>query len=879
VDPRITLFGNVFPNEFGMTFDGDGDWVEVPSETDYAGDASFTINLWVTQSLCKIPGWFETLYAHSQYRGDAASWQNNSYVSLQATCWGRAPSIQMQFRTSARDSAMGELHIPVADAPTGSATTATWMMVTMTVSPTVVQLFVDGVEFTEDYAFSRWDRYDEGNVAQPDPGQLSKVLTGFSLSEAAIVLGHSAGDGGDFEGSISHLSIYAEPLTMISIDCLYQAMESTAPTCSATGGRRNWGANYYATFLDGEYPEDTFPQGETHMNNLFGLVLDGDGDYLELKGDEVGFARDGSFGITFWVSKPACNLPGNWEFILSQLQDTEMSMMDEGNSGVDVYIGCDDGGRTISTVTGDILRTRLRDADGTMAAWDVKLDYFKSGATAGTWIHVVMNVHPAGQDDSRPSGGVEIWVDGRKLPANALGFPADRRSWRTNTTTADADSNVANPNPMNFSRPLVGFSASQMYLDNERYSVDMVTRTPPGGSRGDRGPQGGLAAGDHTLTVTSGSRRSGWHGGYWELQLATLRDFAGVLDNLDPAYMGGREDGHSAKYGDGTDGMGTPAGTDSCATFCSNNGFAYMGLQWENECFCDNTYGSFGQAPMADCDVDGDGSMDCGTISINRTAGEDGCSWRNAVYDITSADSPQPLGCFVDGGGHITIAGGEEEGQVSRTNTITFTLEEQVELQPGCECDMTRDERPGCGTDWVSRGRTRNLGSPLCIVINPETCTDAPGLRDAYGMDGAKTRPCSVEARLRIYTKDGADDVSWSIDDGSAYSGPETSSVFVGARADLDDDHFFLGTLAGLGLNTNAYSDHEAKCMYLQGEQSVGKCAEPSATAFSASLFEPHPAITTHGGMPSPTPFTLSSPPTSSLHQIHTKLMGNTQYP
>ena len=60
----------------------------------------------------------------------------------------------------------------------------------------------------------------------------------------------------------------------------------------------------------------------------------------------------------------ASSLHIRWEFVLSQLEDSSKSLMDPTNSGVDVYIGCDDGFRSVSTVTGDILRTRLIDEDG-----------------------------------------------------------------------------------------------------------------------------------------------------------------------------------------------------------------------------------------------------------------------------------------------------------------------------------------------------------------------------------------------------------------------------------------------------------------------------------------------------------------------------------
>merc|ERR1712072_188129 len=40
-----------------------------------------------------------------------------------------------------------------------------------------------------------------------------------------------------------------------------------------------------------------------------------------------------------------------------------------------------------------------------------------------------------------------------------------------------------------------------------------------------------------------------------------------------------------------------------CAQRCT--GFGYMGLQWDNECFCDNDYGAQGERDISSCDSDG----------------------------------------------------------------------------------------------------------------------------------------------------------------------------------------------------------------------------------------------------------------------------------
>ena len=98
---------------------------------------------------------------------------------------------------------------------------------------------------------------------------------------------------------------------------------------------------------------------------------------------------------------------------------------------------------------------------------------------------------------------------------------------------------------------------------------------------------------------------------------------------------------------------------------CAAGEFAYMGLQWTKECYCDNDYGSRGQAPDEDRDADLDGEPDCGTPDST-------CGWRNAVYDLAGR-RPAYLGCFVDSeddDGGVVIASGV--GGDSSTFTVPY---------------------------------------------------------------------------------------------------------------------------------------------------------------------------------------------------------------
>merc|ERR1712100_305053 len=84
-------------------------------------------------------------------------------------------------------------------------------------------------------------------------------------------------------------------------------------------------------------------------------------------------------------------------------------------------------------------------------------------------------------------------------------------------------------------------------------------------------------------------------------------------------------------------GMGALSGSPAdrvmeCAQRCT--GYAYMGLQWDDECFCDNNYGDQGERDITSCDSDssvGDfpDFADLAGVGNSARAG-----WTNAVYDI-----------------------------------------------------------------------------------------------------------------------------------------------------------------------------------------------------------------------------------------------------
>ena len=132
------------------------------------------------------------------------------------------------------------------------------------------------------------------------------------------------------------------------------------------------------------------------------------------------------------------------------------------------------------------------------------------------------------------------------------------------------------------------------------------------------------------------------------------------------------EDGAAGITGPVTAGAGFDTVTE-CAMLCT--GYTYMGLQWVNECYCGNNYGTQEEADATDCDSDG--IVDNGDIADLCGDGTQACGNRNAIYTVStvlemsppgSTDPTTPpvegtqyyIGCFHDneGGRDLTDDGG-----------------------------------------------------------------------------------------------------------------------------------------------------------------------------------------------------------------------------
>eukprot|EP01045_Picozoa_sp_COSAG04_P022430 COSAG04_NODE_2535_length_3968_cov_1.486172_3_plen_92_part_00 len=69
-----------------------------------------------------------------------------------------------------------------------------------------------------------------------------------------------------------------------------------------------------------------------------------------------------------------------------------------------------------------------------------------------------------------------------------------------------------------------------------------------------------------------------------------------------------------------------------CAQRCT--GYAYMGLQWDNECFCDNDYGAQGVRDAFACDSDSSVGHFPDYADLAGVGNAARAGLTNAVYEI-----------------------------------------------------------------------------------------------------------------------------------------------------------------------------------------------------------------------------------------------------
>ena len=912
--------------EFGLNFDGLDDWAEVAAPAGYTDDKSFTISFWASQTLCTIPGLFETLFYHGKpvieeactadavtepatdcgfTPGDAASCgtgctytaasensDNDAMIGLYIICYGDTPRIMTQVVTQGANGASGSranLQVTGDEGVIqhGSYETANWISFGVSVSETSLMLYVDGMPVsltTDDWYGWGWsseagsaDDLEGTNQANPDPMNFGTGLASFAGLADVIHLGGLPTGENYFLGDLQALTIFSDALDMHAHDCLYQDLEKSVATCSEPG-QPSWGRggrvnNYFASFLDGEVPDGTYLMGDVFQNGAFGLQFDGEEDYLLVKEDARDFANDGSFAIAFWFTKPVCNIPGRWEFVFSQLEDENMPVTFSRNSGVDMFIGCGEK-FAVSSIGGDILRTVLVDQARHRAMFDVQIDYFGGGIMTDTWVHVVMNVHksnaPApggrgggrggagagrrrtqwggrggagesctggapnpwesmtadelaamrnrfgGQGQVTDNGGAEVYINGMKLPMDAMGYPCDPQN--TCNGRAAGGMTPTGQNALSDRMQMV----SQVISAGGDDPAAVMAMIFAGGNQ--RPPQGDQP------TQQDGNRgnRGGGDGGGGGGSGGNSTRGAGGTDRT----QGGRDPVINVAVPDPTNFSRPLRGFDSSDVYRDNRAYE---LELTKGGSRRSRQGEGNAQGNRDGTGPGDGPSGGGLapgvhVFHAMFTGGFQAGWSGGYWEIVNGDGD-------------VVAGGPVEGTCDgqRQCDTEFTLEDPVDYEEegmeGCVCEED------CSNTYQSRGRTRTSETWFCRV-DGDNCE-----MDTFW--GNNFRSCLVEdLTVRIVTRNNAAGISWSIDDGAMYDGPTKASIYIGGRAGLEDDHYFLGSMAGLTINSRPLEQHEVECMYLAGEENIGKCGPARSVGFQASMF---------GNTPSTPPLTTDA--------------------
>jgi hypothetical protein len=141
--------------------------------------------------------------------------------------------------------------------------------------------------------------------------------------------------------------------------------------------------------------------GSAHMEDDYGVTLDGLGDYLMLESDDLDYASSGEFSLAFWFTKAVCRNIGDFEVLYSHHADPdawfgcrhgEDGRCSTCNAGIQVSLGCfsdgTDGWTASSTISGDVIRVELTDTDCNTAVWDTPLLKGGGGYVTDAWVSV-----------------------------------------------------------------------------------------------------------------------------------------------------------------------------------------------------------------------------------------------------------------------------------------------------------------------------------------------------------------------------------------------------------------------------------------------------------------------------------------------------------
>jgi hypothetical protein len=404
-------------------------------------------------------------------------------------------------------------------------------------------------------------------------------------------------------------------------------------------------SSLYETFGDATRQADYADAGG------FGLTFDGEGDYATLNHVED-FTGDGTFSLSFWFTKTPCNDPDTPYQVLYSHMGANFSW---GDPRLMVMVGCSHQGTQSTASAGDVIRVLFSDDDGQQGVFDAPmLDAYGSGFVTSMWVHFVL---------AMDTDGARVFIDGNDISRD-LGFPENNR-WIRWAQTPD---NLAWPDPRMFGK----FEGRDMkggeytLRDPSPLSVSHCAFDVTGDGADCSAPNGGLPTSVDVEWCNGAEDR--------------CTDPNGCASQAPTVWCEGATEVDAAPQAETLEGALT-----ECAALCARGGYSFMGLQWTNQCFCDNEYGRRGPAREGSCDVNGDDVVDCGyNVEVvpewdtredaeARTA----CGATNAVYDVAAVTADVTtgyLGCF-----HDSYEGARDDEIATKTfagmtmDTTTYT--------------------------------------------------------------------------------------------------------------------------------------------------------------------------------------------------------------
>jgi hypothetical protein len=171
-----------------------------------------------------------------------------------------------------------------------------------------------------------------------------------------------------------------------------------------------------------------------------------------------------------------------------------------------------------------------------------------------------------------------------------------------------------------------------------------------------------------------------------------------------------------------------------CANACKSEDWVYMGLQWQAECYCSNTYGSQGELDMSKCDSTGDVSDAAGTDGLTGVADLCGhdvstCGGANAVYAL-GADMQDEGFCDI-------CTPGKHDHDADATSPCescpSDTYQEKLGATDCRACPVGRTSVPG--------STSADACCPVGFVGTQSSCS--PCIAPYYDLDQSASTPCA----------------------------------------------------------------------------------------------------------------------------------------